>query len=99
MALFDLDFLSESKAQLEKLAADPSLVKRLKAVRKALARLQENPRYPGLQTHKYQDIRGPRGEEVFEAYAENRTPGAYRIIWHYGPGRRTITILAIVPHP
>ena len=99
MALFTLDFLAESKAQLENLGRDSGRAKRLKAVRKALAQLQRNPRHPGLQTHKFQDLKGPRGEEVFEAYAENRTPGAYRIIWHYGPGPRVITILAIIPHP
>ena len=38
-------------------------------------------------------------EDVFEAYAENNTPGAYRIFWYYGPGKNQITILAITPHP
>jgi hypothetical protein len=42
---------------------------------------------------------GPNGEEVFEAYAENNTPGAYRIFWVYGPGKDVITILAITAHP
>jgi len=42
---------------------------------------------------------GPAGEEVFEAYAENRTPAAYRIFWYYGPEADQITIVAINPHP
>jgi len=37
--------------------------------------------------------------KVFAAYAQNRTPGAYRIFWCYGPGKKDITILAITPHP
>jgi len=42
---------------------------------------------------------GPRGEKVFEAYAEQGTPAAYRIFWIYGPAKNEITILAITPHP
>lgn len=38
-------------------------------------------------------------EDVFESYAQNNTPGAYRIFWHYGPKKKMITILAITPHP
>lgn len=34
-----------------------------------------------------------------EAYAENKTPAAYRIFWHYGPGQDEITVIAIIPHP
>jgi hypothetical protein len=52
-----------------------------------------------LHTHKYNALEGPNGEEVFEAYVENNTPGAYRIFWHYGPGRGIISIIAITPHP
>ena len=39
------------------------------------------------------------GEEVFEAYARNRTPGADRVFWCYGPRKRQRTIIAITPHP
>jgi hypothetical protein len=34
-----------------------------------------------------------------EADAENKTPAAYRIFWHYGPGQDEITVIAIIPHP
>jgi hypothetical protein len=68
-------------------------------VTKCLGYLQLNPRHPGLNTHKYSDMRGPNGEDVFEAYAQNRTPGAYRVFWYYGPDNREITVLAITPHP
>ena len=71
----------------------------MKAVRKALFLLETNPRHPGLNTHKFSSLTGPRGEEIFEAYAENNTPGAYRIFWHYGPDNNVITIIAITPHP
>jgi hypothetical protein len=74
-------------------------VKKLKAVRKALAFLENNPRHPSLNTHKYTSMTSETGEDVFEAYAENNTHGVYRIFWHYGPGKDAITIIAITPHP
>jgi hypothetical protein len=89
----------EANRQLDELENDPSRLKRLKAVRKGLGLIESNPRHPGLNTHKYRGLKGPDGVDVFEAYAENQTPGAYRIFWHYGPGRETITILTITPHP
>ena len=66
---------------------------------KTVRLLGDNPRHPGLQTHKYSSLHDVLGREVFEAYAQNRTPGAYRVFWCYGPQRGEITILAITPHP
>lgn len=96
---FELLFTDQAISDLEKLEDDKGLEKRLKAVRKALGLLEANPRHPGLNTHKYETLKGPNGEEVFEAYAENKTPAAFRIFWHYGPGKQVITIIAITPHP
>lgn len=96
---FELLFTDQASANLDSLEADASLAKRLKAVRKALALLETNPRHPGLNTHKFSSLKGPGGEEVFEAYAENKTPAAWRIFWCYGPDEKQITILAITPHP
>lgn len=64
-----------------------------------LALLETNPSHPGLNTHKFSSLKGPGGEDVFEAYAENKTPAAWRVFWYYGPDKRQITILAITPHP
>ena len=89
----------EAKKQYTHLANDPSLNKRFKAVRKALAYLQANPRHPSLNTHKFTSLEGPNSEDIFEAYAENKTPAAYRIFWYYGPDKNQITILTITPHP
>lgn len=70
-------------------------------VSKCLAMLKNNPRHPGLQTHEYKSMEHPfeKDAKVFEAYAQNRTPSAYRVFWCYGPGRKEITILSIAPHP
>ena len=74
---------------------------RFKQVEKCVRLLLENPRHPGLQTHEYSSIDHPydNNEKVFEAYAQNRTPGAYRVFWCYGPESGEITIIAITPHP
>jgi len=52
-----------------------------------------------LNSHKYQSLTGPNGEDVWESYIENRTPGAWRIWWLYGPTPDTLTILTLGPHP
>ncbi len=96
---FKLLFTIQASDDLDHLLSDPALNKRLKAVRKALGYLENNPKHPSLNTHKYSSLKGPTGEEVFEAYAENKTPAAYRIFWYYGPDKKQITIVAITPHP
>ena len=72
-----------------------------KQVHKCLTFLRTNPRHPSLQTHEYDSLPHPysAGEKVFEAYAQNKTPGAYRIFWCYGPEKGRLTIIAITPHP
>ena len=72
-----------------------------KQVSTAVARLEQDPRHPGLNTHEYDGIPNPydKSQKVFEAYAQNKTPGAYRIFWCYGPGKQQITIIAITPYP
>lgn len=96
---FALLFTAQANADMDRLEGNKTHAKRLKSVRKALAMLQTNPRYPALNTHKYSAITGHNGEEIFEAYAENNTPAAYRIFWHYGPNKKSITIIAITAHP
>ena len=72
-----------------------------KQVHGCIAKLLNNPRHPGLQTHKLDSLTHPYAEEapVFEAYVQDQTPGAYRVFWCYGPKKDQITILAITPHP
>jgi len=75
-------------------------------IRKAIGYLEIDPHHPGLRTHEFTSLIGVNGEKIFEAYAQNNTPGAYRIFWHYGPdeikGKKripVITIVAITRHP
>jgi hypothetical protein len=96
---FFLSFTPAATISLKELKESPHLAKRFKAVSKTLMLLQENPRHPGLQTHEFHSFRGPGGEKVFEAYAGQDTPAAYRIFFFYGQRRREIVIVAITPHP
>lgn len=96
---FKLLYSKEAIKQLEDLSKSKAKSKVYKAVLKTLGFMQVNLRHNSLQTHKYSELSDAIGEEVFESYAQNRTPGAYRIFWHYGPGKNVITIISITPHP
>ena len=91
-------FEHRKKTKKEKSSKQEGLFKQ---VRKTLKYLGNAPRNPSLNTHEYDSIPNPyhSEEKVFEAYAQNRTPGAYRIFWCYGPDKKDITIIAITPHP
>jgi hypothetical protein len=101
-----LKFTPTADAQLTALEDLPSQAALLAQVLKALGYLEIDPHHPSLHTHEFTSLTGAHGEKLFEAYAQNNTPGAYRIFWHYGldeiKGRKrtpVITIVAITPHP
>ncbi len=91
-------FESRQKSKKKKTSKQEGLFKQ---VRKTIQYLGENPKHPSLKTHEYDSIPNPYNieEKIFEAYAQNRTPGAYRVFWCYGPDKKEITIIAITPHP
>jgi len=82
---FELAFTSEAISNLKDIKRERSKDNVWKAVTKALRLLSEDPRHPGLHTHMYKTISGPDDEKVFECYAQNNTPSAYRIFFYYGP--------------
>lgn len=96
---FLISLTAEAEADLAALESDKGQAKRLKAVRKTLGLMGTDLRHPGLHTHKFGSMTGPNGEPVFEAYAEDKTPGAFRVFWYYGPGKGVITVVAITSHP
>ncbi len=99
--MFELRFTESARNHFESLLRNPGEAAVLQQVRKQMSYLQMNPRHPSLQTHEYYSIPNPidKNGKVFEAYAQNKTPGAYRIFWCYGPDKKQITIIAITPHP
>jgi hypothetical protein len=97
--MHELIFTPQADKDLLGIEKNPSQKNILKAVRKCLGFLETNLRHPSLNTHEFHSLKGPNGEKVFEAYVQQKTPGAYRIFWYYGPEIGMITIVAIVPHP
>ena len=102
----ELRFTPEGQQNLRDLEAEPAKAAVLKQVRKTLGLMEINLQHPSLNTHKYDSISGPNGEEVFEAYAQNKTPGAYRVFFIHGPDRTegkkripVLTVIAITRHP
>jgi len=92
--------------QLRSISMDSSTKGLHKQVLKTLALLELNTRHPGLHAHEFQSLAGVNGERVWEAYAQNDTPGAFRVFFHYGPDEvanrkrlAVLTIVAITAHP
>ena len=103
----ELRYTPTANEQLARIESDPNLKDVLKQVRKTLGYLETNLRAKSLQTHKYDSLTRRYGIEIFEAYAQQDTPGAYRVFWYYGPDEidknskriPVITVVAIIPHP
>jgi hypothetical protein len=101
-----LRFTHEAETQLRAISMDSSAKGLHRQLLKTLGLLELNTRHPGLHSDEYQSLTGLNGERIWEAYAQNDTPGAFRVFFHYGPdegtGKRRIavlTIVAITAHP
>lgn len=82
------------------MASTPASKVKYKKVQKTLRQLRDaGPTYPGLNSHRYVSLAGPKGEPMWESYVENQTPGAWRVWWIYGPDPDTITVVQVGPHP
>lgn len=97
--MFRIIFNDDAKKQFQELENSKSKQGVFKAVCKTLAFMEANLRHPSLNTHEFSSLKGPEGEKVFESYVQNKTSGAYRIFWYYGPKKNELTVAAIVPHP
>lgn len=97
--MFKIQWTNEAEKSFELLKSDASQKKRYNSVSKTIKFLATDPRHNSLQTHEFMSLKGPNGEKVFEAYAEHKTPAAYRVFWYYGPSHDMITIVAITSHP
>ena len=97
--MFEILLTDQARDQLDTLKTDGGLEKRHEAVKKVIRLLSSNPRHKSLKTHQFTSLKGPKREKIFEAYAEQSTPAAYRVFWYYGPHKNQITIIAITPHP
>jgi hypothetical protein len=100
---YKLRFAGQAAEILEALErGGPNEQAKLRKVRRALGKLEQDPRHPGLASHRYESFPVDRDVKVWDSYVENRTPSAWRIFWRYGPDepdQPVITVLAITPHP
>ena len=97
--MFELEWTPKAQHAFNYLKNNASEKKHYNAVRKTIALLAADPHHNSLQTHEFKSLKGPKGEKVFEAYAEQNTPAAYRILWYYGTDKGVIKIFAITAHP
>ena len=103
----ELRFKSPADEQLARIENAPALKGVLKQVRKTLGYLETNLTAKSLQTHEYESLTRRYGRKIFEAYAQQDTPGAYRVFWYYGDDELDIngkhipiiTVILITPHP
>ena len=103
----ELRFTPTADEKLEEIENDPALKGVVKQVRKTLGYLETNLQAKSLQSHEFESLTKRYKRKIFEAYAQQNTPGAYRVFWHYGDdeidkdGNRTpiITVLDITQHP
>ncbi len=70
-----------------------------KKIGKTMALLANDPRHPGLKSHEIEALTRRYGIKVWQSYLENKTSGAGRIYWIYGPKSGEITVIGIEPHP
>jgi plasmid maintenance system killer protein len=76
-------------------------VRKWKKVNKALQFLASDPRHNSLQAHKWETLKGkaPDGGDVWTAYVENGTPGAWRIFFFFDSREKSlIYVTSIEPH-
>ena len=103
----ELRFKPTADEQLARLESSPAHKGTLKQVRKTLGYLETNLQAKSLQNHPHESLTRRYGIPVFQAYAQQNTPAAYRVFWHDGPDEKDkngkpipiITILAITQHP
>ncbi len=99
MPAFELLWTEQADEQFLELKRNGPQDKFIKVCKTLENLTQHGPKYPGLRSHKYKSIKGPSGEDVWESYVENRTAGAWRIWWMYGPRPDVITLIKIGKHP
>lgn len=65
----------------------------------ALKKLAQDPLYPSLHTHEILPLTKRYGIKVWQSYLENKTSGAMRMYWAYGPDKEEITVIGLESHP
>jgi len=96
--MFNIKMTPLALKQLEEITKREPRQGLLKQITKTIRFLSENPRHPSLHTHKNQKLSNLHKLDIFQVYAQNYTPGAYRIFFTYS-AKDEITITSIETHP
>jgi hypothetical protein len=96
---FRLQITAPLREQLKAISQNPALAGLEYQLKATITKLAHDPKYKGLQSHKYESLHDRYGKEIWESYVQNNTPGAWRLFWFYGPGKDEITLVLATPHP
>lgn len=96
--MFNIKMTPLALKQLEEIKKREPRQGLLKQITKTIRFLSENPKHPSLHTHKNQKLSNLHGLNIFQVYAQNYTPRAYRIFFIYS-AKNEITITSIEAHP
>lgn len=94
---FKIEITDEAFNDLEKIKKSHKSKELKKKIKKVAELLQSNPKHNSLNSHEYKSLSQRYRVKIFGVYVENKTPGAYRLFWHY-QNKNTIRIVAITPH-
>ena len=95
---YKIEITDSAYEDLEKIKKSHKAEILRKKIKNKIELLQENPRHSSLNSHEYLSLSKRHGVKIFGIYIENKTPGAYRLFWHYQE-QKIIRIVAITPHP
>lgn len=96
---FKITITKEFKQQITAIKEDPTREGLEFQIKATITKLAHDPKYKGLNSHKFSSLNEKYGCEVWESYVQNNTPGAWRLFWLYGKGKNEITLLLVIPHP
>lgn len=96
---YKLLLTDELRDGLKAISQDPAMAGLEFQLKAAITKIAHNPRYKGLNSHKYQSLNDRYGQDIWESYVQNNTPGAWRLFWFYGPEKDEITLVLATPHP
>ncbi|BBX33644.1 hypothetical protein MMAG44476_14380 [Mycolicibacterium mageritense DSM 44476 = CIP 104973] len=70
-------------------------------VQRALRIMRDaGPEHRSLQSHRYHNLKGKNGEDVWESYIEHKIANAWRAWWYFVLDEpNTILVAAVGPHP
>lgn len=95
--IYKIEVADSALEDLEKIKKSHKAEILRKKIKNKIELLKQNPKHSSLNSHEYTSLSKRYGVKIFGIYIENKTPGAYRLFWHYH-GNNIIRVVAITPH-